>query len=173
MSLLEQQNFLARLFTDESLRHSFFENPEKIGKENDLNETEISEFKDFIAKDLNFFADSLFHKRLHEVEKMLPLTKQALDKDFAKLFRQFSQTFNSSTVKKHLADSIGFCKYLQQFENSLAKDTAKFEQTKHEFFNQEKLFSICFLHHDVFSQKSSFKIPVWFRIGNRIRHFIL
>lgn len=175
MSLLEQQNFLARAFTDENLRHSFWENPEKIGTENGLDAAEIVQLKEIIADDLNYFADSLFHKRLHEVEKLLPLTKRVLDKDFTQQFRRFSQTFQPSSVKKHLEDAIEFCKYLQsqQIEQSSAKDTARFEQTKHEFFSREKNFSYCILRHDVFSQKKKLRIAVWYRIGKESRHFIL
>lgn len=175
MSLLEQQNFLARIFTDESLRQSFWENPELVGKENGLNEAEIAQLKEIIADDLNYFADSLFHKRLHEVEKLLPLTKRVLEKNFAKLFQQFSQTFQPSSVKKHLEDAIEFCKYLQtqQVEQLFAKETAKFEQTKHEFFSQDKTFSFCLLRHDVFSQRKKLRLAVWYRVGKQSRHFIL
>lgn len=173
MSLQEQQNFLARLFTDESLRRSFWENSEIIGKENGLDDAEIVQFKEIIAEDLNYFADSLFHKRLHEVEKLLPLTRKALDKDFPKLFRQFSRTFQPSSIKKHLEDAIEFCKFLQKSQSSLAKDTAKFEQTKHEFFSLQKHFAFCFLRHDVFSLKQKISVAVWYRTGKNTRHFIL
>ena len=175
MSLLEQQNFLARIFTDETLRHSFWENPEMIGKENGLNDAEIAQLKEIIADDLNYFADSLFHKRLHEVEKLLPLTKRTLGENFSKLFRQFSRNFQPASVKKHLEDAIEFCKYLQsqQVEQSSAKDTAKFEQTKHEFFSREKNFSFCLLRYDGFGQRKKIGLAVWYRIGKQSHHFIL
>lgn len=173
MGLLEQQNFLARLFTDESLRLSFWENPEIVGKENGLDDSEIAQLKKIIAEDLNYFANSLFHKRLHEVEKLLPLTKRALDKDFSKLFKQFSQTFQPSSVKKHLEDAIEFCKYLQKTQDFPAKDTAKFEQTRHEFFSRQKNFSICFLFYDVLSLKKRVRLAVWYRIEKETRHFYL
>lgn len=175
MSLKEQQDFLARLFTDESLRHSFWENPEKIGKENGLDDSEIEQFKEIIPEDLNFFADSLFHKRLHEVERLLPLTKKALDKDFSKIFQEFSQIYQPSTVKKHLEDAIEFCKFLrsQQLEQVYARDAAKFEQAKHEFFGYGKQISFCLLRHNVFSLQKKIGFAVWYRIGNRTYHFIL
>ena len=175
MSLLEQQNFLARIFTDENLRRSFWENPETVGKEYGLNDIEINQIKSIVPEDLNFFADSLFHKRLHEVEKLLPLTKRSLDKDFAKLFRDFSQTFQPITVKKHLEDAIEFCKYLQfnKIEPQSVQDTAKFEQTKHEFFGLGKSFKFCFIRHNIFSLQKKFGLAVWYRFGNQTRHFIL
>ena len=174
MSLLEQQNFLARIFTDENLRHSFWENPEKTGQENFLNETEINRFKEIIAADLNFFADSLVHKRLHEVEKLLPLTKKALGENFPKLFKEFSNTFQPITVKKHLEDAIEFCKFLKtvEIELNFVKELAKFEQTKHEFFSNNKTFSFCLLRHNLFTFKKKIGLAIWFRIGNQTHNFI-
>jgi hypothetical protein len=174
MSLQAQQNFLARIFTDESLRHSFWENPAKIGAENGLSQTDIDQLKEIVAADLNFFADSLFHKRLHEAEKLLPLTKKALNQDFFKLFREFSQKFQPDNIKKHLEDAVEFSKFLQkQSVNPIsAYDTAKFEQTKHEFFSLEKRIAFCILRHDVFSLQKKLGFAVWLRIGKKIHHFI-
>lgn len=166
---------MARIFTDESLRHSFWLNPEETGRENGLNENEISQLKEIIPADLNFFADSLFHKRLHEVEKLLPLTKKALGKDFSTLFRGFSNNFQPETVKKHLEDAIEFCKYLQthKVEPVYTKDTAKFEQAKHEFFSLQKRLSFCVLRHNVLNSKKKLGLAIWCRTGNRVHHFIL
>jgi hypothetical protein len=174
MSLQAQQNFLARIFTDESLRHSFWESPEKIGAENGLSQTDIDQLKEIVAADLNFFANSLFHKRLHEAKKLLPLTKKALNQDFSKLFREFSQKFQPDNIKKHLEDGIEFCKFLQkQSVNPISvNDTAKFEQTKHEFFSLEKRIAFCILRHDVFSLQKKLGFAVWLRIGKKIHHFI-
>ncbi len=175
MSLLEQQNFLARIFTDESLRLDFLAEPEQIGLENGLSGEDIAQLREIIPDEINFFANSLFHKRLHEVEKLLPLTKKALGKDFAKHFREFAQTYQPQTVKKHLEDSIEFCKLLQSkpVEPISAKDTAKFERTKHEFFSLQKCLSIIFLRHDVFSLEKKIGLAVWYRIGKNTHHFIL
>ncbi|MBX7170108.1 MAG: hypothetical protein K1X72_04060 [Pyrinomonadaceae bacterium] len=175
MSLLEQQNFLARIFTDETLRQTFWENPQIVGIENGLDEVEIVQIKSIIPEDLNFFADSLLHKRLNEVEKLLPLTKKILEKDFGKYFREFSQIFQPITVKKHLEDAIEFCKYLQlnKIKPSPAQSTAKFEQTKHEFFGYGKSFAYCFLQHNVFNGQKKLGFAFWYRFGNQTRHFIL
>lgn len=175
MPLLEQQNFLARIFTDENLRRSFWEKPEAVGKENGLTDSEIEQLKKIIPDDLNFFADSLFHKRLREVEKLLPLTKKALDKNFIDLFREFSNTFQPITVKKHLEDAIEFCKFIraQDIDSNFAKDTANFEQKKHEFFGYGKIYSFVVLRHDVFSLRKKLGFAVWYRIGNQTYHFIL
>ncbi len=174
MGLREQQNFLAKLFTDENLRISFYDNPEKIGQENKLNETEIDQLKGIIAADLNFFADSLINKRLHEAKKILPLTEKVLDSDFNDLFQDFSTQFQPTSVKKHLEDAIEFCKYLQlqPVGNVYLKDTAKFEQTKLEFFQKEKSFSFCILRHNIFTARKRPCLAIWYRSGNHSRHLI-
>ncbi len=63
-SLQRQQDVLARLYTDETLRHAFRNDPIRIGKENGLNESEITQLTEISAEELDFFAESLFWKRL-------------------------------------------------------------------------------------------------------------
>lgn len=175
MSLLEQQNLLAKMFVDKDLRESFWREPNEVGEEFNLTSEEISQLQQIVENDLNYFAESLFHKRLHEVEKLLPLTKKVLEKDFKDLFREFSNQFQPVSIKKHLEDAIEFCRYLQsnEFENLYAKDVAKFEQTKHEFFSLEKSFSFCFLRRDIFSNKKRPILAIWYRSGNQAHHLIL
>jgi hypothetical protein len=189
MSLQAQQTFLARLFTDESLRHSFWQNPEKIGSENNLDENDIEKIKTILPEQLNFFADSLFYKRVQEVEKFLPLTMKVLNVIFINLFREFSQTFTPKTVKKHLEDSIMFVNYLQKqkLEDDWVKDLAKFEQSRVSFNGYEKLFIFCKFGYDIreilkevirkdaqaqagFPKRKTF--AVWFKIGKKTKHFI-
>ena len=189
MSLQTQQTFLARLFTDESLRHNFLNDPEIIGKENGLNEDDISQLKAILPKQLNFFADSLFHKRTQEVEKFLPLTFKALNITFIKLFREFSQTFTPKTVKKHLEDAVEFVNYLkkQNVEADWIKDLAKFEQSQIIFNGYGKRFVFTKFNFDIreileevsrqdakvqseFAKRRTFAI--WFRIGKLSKHFI-
>ena len=181
MSLHEQQNFLAKLYTDAELRREFSSEPISIGLANNLSETEINEIAKILPEEINFFAESLFWKRLREVEKMLTLTKSFLKDDFVKLFREFSQTFNPQSVKKHLEDAIGFCKFLRKSEVSeIAKNAAKFEQTKLEFFGYDQRFAVCKLDFDFrnihhISQSLELKkrttIAIWIKIGNKTRHF--
>lgn len=185
MSLQEQQNFLARLYTDAEIRRDFLAEPLKIGFENNLNENEIAEIELILPEEITFFAESLFWKRLREVEKMLPLTKEFSSKNFASLFREFSQDFNPQTIKKHLEDAIGFGNFLQTKEISeLSKSIAKFEKTKLEFFGFGKQIAFCKLNFDLRNiqrrtinpQIRTFKkrttIAVWLKIGNKIKHFI-
>lgn len=179
MSLQAQQNFLARLYTDAELRRDFLSQPEKIGAENDLNGKEIAELAEILPEELNFFAESLFWKRLREVEKFLPLTKRFLGEDFSTHFSEFSQNFNPQTVKKHLEDAIGFCLFLQKPEVAeIVRNIAEFEKTKIEFFGYGRRFAFCRLNYNIeeiagaqslFRRKKT--IFVWLRIGRKIKHF--
>lgn len=180
MSLQEQQNFLARLYTDTELRRDFLSAPEKIGIENHLTVIEIKELAAILPEELNFFAETLYWKRLREVEKLLPLTKEFLKEDFANFFRTFSENFNPQSLKKHLEDAIGFCDFLHKAEVSeIIKDIAKFERTKIEFFGYGKYFAFCRINHKIEEicrkgeneqKKSNY---LWLKIGNKIKHYNL
>ncbi len=186
MGLLEQQNLLARLYTDENFRREFLSAPEKIGKENFLNETEISDIKQILPGEINAFADSLFYKRLREVERLLPLTRKFAGEKFESLFREFSREFNPKSVKKHLKDAIEFSGFLQKRNLDILwiKDLAKFEQAKLEFSGFGKNFvikSFDFDLREIFSTEYEMEIKlkkrktfaVWLRIGKKIKHFII
>ena len=183
------QNLLARIFTDEDLRLRFLSEPEKTGAENNLSDEEIEQIKQVLPEQINFFADSLFHKRLHEVEKFLPLTRKALEKDFEKYFREFANQFLPRTIKKHLEDAAGFGEFLQSKEIKpfWAKDLARFEAARLSFNNSEKRFLLKRFDFDVreilkeisragakaqgdFPKRKTF--AVWMRIGGRTKHFI-
>lgn len=189
MSLRQQQDLLARLYTDAEFRRAFLSEPVKIGAENDLSETEIAEIAEIMPEELNFFAESLFRKRLREAEKFLPLTRSVLQDDFTKYFREFSQNFNPQTVKKHFEDALGFCDFLQkhQMPQGFVKDAAKFERAKLVF--SSRMTNLCFEKFDFdireiqkslaekksvsepdFSERKTFAI--WLRIGKMTRLYI-
>jgi hypothetical protein len=189
MSLQDVQNLLARIFTDEDLRLRFLQEPEKTGAENNLSAAEIGQIRQLLPEQINLFADSLFYKRLSEVEKFLPLTRKALEKDFEKYFRTFANQFLPQTIKKHLEDAIEFAEFLQseKIEPVWAKDLAKFEQARLSFNNSAKRFLLKRFDFDVrvilreisragakaqsdFPKRKTF--AVWLRLGKRIRHFI-
>lgn len=180
MSLHEQQNFLARLYTDAELRRDFLSEPAKIGAENDLSHSEIAELAEILPEELNFFAESLFWKRLRETEKFLPLTKEFAGDDFIDYFREFSQKYNPQTVKKYLEDAAAFCGFLQKTDVSeIIKDVAKFERTKIEFYGYGKSFAFCRLSYNIKNisreavktrKKTNY---IWLKIGNKTKHFTL
>jgi len=183
MSLLDVQNFLARIYTDAQLRREFLSAPERIGLENNLNEQEISELAEVLPEELNCFSESLVLKRLREVEKLLPLTRRILDKDFELYFREFANLFLPESIKKHLEDAIGFANFLQEKQNDWRRDVVKFEQAKLEFNACSKRFVFKIFDYDIkeisrtdaktqrkFKKKKTF--AVWLRIGKQTRHFI-
>jgi hypothetical protein len=182
MSLQKQQDFLARLFTDECLRQNFLSEPKKIGLANGLSDTDITELQTVLPEQLTFFADSLYWKRLREVEKFLPMTKTVLGENFKILFREFSQIYNPTSVKKHLEDAIEFCKTLQtkKLELVYAKDIAKFEQGKLEFHGCGKPFVWKMFNYNIKEilrnpRKSNLNkritLTIWLKIGGKIKHF--
>ncbi|HLM00969.1 MAG TPA: hypothetical protein VK400_07920 [Pyrinomonadaceae bacterium] len=189
MSLQDVQNLLARIFTNEDLRLRFLREPQKIGAENNLIDAEIEQIRQLLPEQINFFADSLFSKRLHEVGKLLPLTQKILGKDFEKKFREFANQFLPQTIKKHLEDALEFAEFLQskEIEPVRAKDLAKFEQSRLMFYNSEKRFLLKRFDFDIrevlkeissaggkaqsdFPKRKTF--AVWLRIGKRTKHFI-
>jgi hypothetical protein len=185
MSLLNVQNFLARIYTDETLRRQFTFAPERIGKENNLSANEIAELAAILPVEINFFADSLRWKRLREVEKLLPLTRQVLKERFEILFSEFTNQFLPESTKKHLEDAIEFTRFLQSKEVSpvWAKDLAKFERAKLEFNAHGKNFIFKTFDYDVkemlyqgIKAQSEIKrkrtFSVWLKIGKRTRHFV-
>lgn len=185
MSLLDVQNFTARLYTDANLRREFLSAPEEIGRANNLTEPEIAELAQVLPEELNFFAESLLYKRLREVEKLLPFTKKALADDFEKRFRRFAAEFTPESVKKHLEDAIRFAEFLQseKVEPFWARDLAKFEQAKLEFNGRRKHFVFRIFDCDIkeifhqgiepqkeFGEKKTF--AVWLRVGKKTHHYI-
>ena len=178
MSLLDVQNFLARIYTDANLRREFADAPEQIGGENNLTENEIAELVTILPDEIDFFADSLFWKRLREVEKLLPLTRKVFGADFETHFREFANGFTPESIKKHLEDAVEFVGFLQKRETDWKRDAAKFESAKLEFYARGKGLVVRIFDYDVkeisrrihespmnFKRRKTF--VVWLRIGKR------
>ena len=181
MSLAELQFFLARLYTDDDLRREFLSAPEKIGRKFDLTKQEIDEIMTVFPEEISFFADSLFFKRIREVEKLLPRTKQILQKNFETHFRAFSQTFLPITIKKHLEDAVHFADYLikQNVKPEWSVDLIRYEQANLIFHGCGKTFLFRRFKFNVkqFSRKpenpqNKSSVAIWLRIGSKTRHFI-
>ncbi len=151
MSLLDVQNFTARIYTDENLRREFLSAPEQTGRENNLSEKEIVELAAVFPEELNFFVESLVYKRLRAVEKLLPLTARALAEDFEKHFREFAVKYTPESIKKHLEDALRFAEFLQteKIELIWARDLAKYERAKLEFNACQKRFIFRFFDYDI------------------------
>jgi len=169
MGLLETQNFLARIYTDGNLRREFLSAPERIGAKNNLNEKEIGEMIEIFPDEINAFAQSLFWKRLREVEKLLPLTRKHLTAEFEKYFRTFAPTYNSQSIKKHLEDALQFGDYLKNNKtiSELVKNTTKYECARLEFYALSKNLVVRFFTFDIQTGKQKKHLKIWMRIGKR------
>jgi hypothetical protein len=185
MSLLEAQNFLAKIYTDENLRREFLSAPEKTGRENNLSEKEIAELAAIFPAELNFFAESLIYKRLRAVEKLLPVTAKSFKENFETCFREFANQYTPESSKKHLEDALQFAEFLQtkRIEPVWVADSAKYERANLEFNAYQKRFIFRLFDYDIkqisrhnaepqrkFGRKKTF--AAWLRFGKQTRHYI-
>lgn len=170
---------MARAFTDENLRRDFGENPAKIAKDFNLSADDIKQIEKILPSEINFFADSLFYKRLNEVEKLLPYTHQHLNKEFSTYFHEFARDFQPKTVKKHPEDAVNFAGFLsnQIFEIDWINDLVIYEQSRLNFYGCRKSFIFKVFSYDI--RKSGNAVPhrrktfaVWLRIGKLTKHYI-
>lgn len=151
MSLAQQQQLLAQLYTNPSLRERFLVAPCEVSLEKGLSETESQQFAAIVPHELQSFAESLFYKRLREVEKLLPLTSKILGAQFRELFRCFSSEFAAATIKKHFSDALAFAAFLQK-NNRISPwitDLVGFESTKLEFNGGDVFFVFRIFQHDI------------------------
>ena len=174
MGLQEQQNFLAKLYTDPELRIAFLADPMTVGSVGGLTEIESEEIAGVSVDEIEVFTDSLFWKRLHEVEKLLPVTARVLGVEFRTHFRSFAVGFNSTSIKKHLDDAVEFCGFLRQIPGitPAARDAAKFEEAKLEFFGRNRRFAFAVLRYRLTEPYSRrFSVTVWLRFRGNVHRF--
>lgn len=170
MGLREQQNFLARLYTDPDLRRSFFEDPAGVAREAGLDETEAATLAAISSNELDGFAHSLLWKRLREAEKLLPHLVPAMGEEFRTVFFDFASTYNPLGTKKHLDDAIEFCRSIENggvFDVKV-QAAARFDRKRLNFVNSNR-FAAVFL-----SLRNVPGIPlvaIWIRKAGRV-HYI-
>lgn len=181
MSLAAQQNFIARLITDERLRLSFADAPQQVGAEHGLRGNEISDINRTLGDDFEFFAKSLINKRLLDVKKLLPMTLQALRIDeFNKQFYEFAK---SHMPTKPFNDAVGFAYFLAnaQTHQYWQREVAKLERARL-FFNNRKqnlffkvfrydLDSLGYLGDRTAEPRKKLTIFLWIRYGKWVRRF--
>lgn len=183
MSLLEQQNALARLLTDPDFRTEFLSDPHATGRGLGLQENEIEEMLAVARSDLDVLAKALTFKRLREVEKLLPVTKRTAGDEFRRLFLEFAPTFNPKTVRKHYEDAVAFSRFIEaRVGRRPARDAARFERTRICFFNENRAVAFCRNRYDLEKISGSaddmprlrrIGIAVWLRFGKRVFHFLI
>jgi hypothetical protein len=151
MALQQQQDLLARLYTDNEFRSEFLRKPSSFAEVLGVSPEEADCLAAVAGGEVEWFSESLVSKRLREVRKMLPMSEQELGaKEFARNFREFSERFAPTSVKKHLEDSLAFAMTLikdPSLEGS-ERSVVRFEsgRLRHNAF--EKRFSLCLLRFD-------------------------
>ncbi len=187
MGLHEQQNLLARLYTDPKFHRTFLDDPHIAASESGLSPMELEDLVLIAPDEVKFFADSLVWKRYREVQKLLPLSANELGEQFQTLFREFSSGYTPTSVKKHLEDSLQFVSFLSIISEltELSKDVVNFESTRLKHNTQNRRYSYVRLGHDLRpligrdAGESVAALPrrrstaVWLRIGKRTRFFFI
>ncbi len=163
MGLTEIQVGLARLYTDAALRERFAAAPLAVGSELGLDAIEAAELARLSTAQLNRFANSLLAKRRHEVAKLLPLTRQLLGANFTHLFERHAGTCLPAGSKKHLADALGFAKFLRSLsgEEMCAPpwlvEVLRYEAARLKI--QRRLFVCALFRHDIVRLCRSLRQP--------------
>jgi hypothetical protein len=172
MSLLEQQNLMARLYLDAGLRRAFLSDPSGVAGPFGLSNEEIAEIALVVPEEIGSFADSLLKKRMHEVEKMLPLARSALHKSFGPLFIKYVDAAPVSSEMNRREDALEFCRYLEREELGAVRDAARFELARIEFYSGKRNFLIRRFDHDIRNAQLTPRrtYSLWIRIGKRRVH---
>ncbi len=175
MGLREQQDLLARLYTDPEFRAAFSSDPSGIGRDAGLSPDDIIAISAISSSDIDVYSEALFRKRLNEAKKILPITVRVLGDGFNAHFRAFSATFNATGAHKHLDDALEFSRYLRSNSDipSPARDAARFEGKRLEFFrgNRWILLSTAKYATDATIPVRRSAIGLLIRLGGRIYRF--
>lgn len=172
MSLLEQQNLMARLYLDENLRQAFLSDPSAVAGPFGLSDGEIAEIALVVPEEIGSFADSLLRKRMHEVGKMLPLTRSVLQESFGPRFIRYVEAAPGPSGMDRRDDVLEFCRYLEREEQGAVRDAARFECARIEFYSGKRNFLIRRFDHDVRNRGLAPRrtYSLWVRIGRRRVH---
>ena len=174
MGLLEQQNLLAKLYTDPAFSSEFMSDPVGIGSQAGLLPDEAREIAEISSLEIESFAGSLFWKRFREVKKLLPITSRVLGEEVQNQFRIFAAGFNPISIQKHLEDAIAFCQFVKGSSGiqPAARDAAKFELAKLRFFGLNRNFAFAVLRHDLnppYLRRLS--VTIWMRFRGNVHRF--
>jgi hypothetical protein len=173
MSLLEQQNLMARLYMDEDLRRAFLSDPPGVAAPFGLSTREIEELSLIIPDEVEAFSESLLRKRMREVEKMLPLVRKALAGRFEAMFLRYAEGAQAAGEMTRSEDVLEFCRYLERESPGEARDAARFERARIKFFTRRRNLIVRSFDHDVGELLRSGGIVkrrtyyVWMRIGKK------
>ncbi len=109
MGLIEQQQALAELFTNDSARRELLLRGEGLGV---VGENGIEQ-QDQFNQEIIDFADSLIKKRLGQIKQHIPGTCVILRSRLEEIFQGFAKDEPTTGVRRHLYDSQMFMAYLE------------------------------------------------------------
>ena len=132
MGLAEVQGALARLYIDPKLRDRFFDDPSVVGAELSLSAEEAQSLATIPRRQVELFADSLRHKRLDQVRRVIPIAAEAIGgRRFSALFDRHATDSPPRGSKADLVDAVGFVEALRHWvypvDPAWAVDLARYE----------------------------------------------
>jgi hypothetical protein len=150
MPLKEQQDLLARLYTDPELQAEFYADPSAVLNSHGINDDEAEGFLALADSEIKFFADSLVTKRFRETRKLLSVSANHLGPRFREHFIEFAAKFIPTSGKKHTEDAIAFCKHLLERSDlsNIERDAVAFESARLSHVLETRKISFVLLRHD-------------------------
>ncbi|MEO1132626.1 MAG: hypothetical protein AAFX40_07965 [Cyanobacteria bacterium J06639_1] len=112
MSLVDMQRAIAQIYTQTDIRQAFFSDPNAVGHQLNLDDTDIARLTCLSKKQVEQFAASLKRKRLNEIRKLLPTLHRCLGKRFSAYFWRYAETYHPKGIRKHHHDAYQFCQFL-------------------------------------------------------------
>lgn len=114
MSLMQQQQVLARLLTDPEFRARFEQDRPTTLASLGLVPDDHEALLGMAQAQLQLFAESLLQKRLQMVQKLLPRSYELMGENFRDLFRRYASQPIPDTSQKHLQDALQFVVFLRR-----------------------------------------------------------
>lgn len=154
MGLKQQQQALARLYTDAALRAKFRANPRVASAALGLTVEEANQIASIPSQKIDRFAQSLHRKRADEVRTLLPYTCRALGESFETLFTNHADQYCPQGCHKHQDDALRFAKFLcnPMFYEKVAAcviDIVRFESTVLRVHESKTRLFVRIFRHDV------------------------
>ena len=114
MSLLDIEQILARLSSDETLRERFVSNPLALGRELGLTAADSRQLRREAAARFDSFAKSARERRFVEIGKLLPLSHRVLGNRFDAHFNRYVSTHGQGGIERLFGDALDFADYLER-----------------------------------------------------------
>ncbi len=129
MKVAELQELAAALYVSAAEREAWRADRAAVADAYGLDDAARGALEGLDDGALQFFARGLSAKRLHEIEGFLPLTSSTWRRPLRDAFPAFAHTHIPAGPKKHVADAIGFGRFLLDAAAlpAIARDVLRFE----------------------------------------------